>query len=186
MASRAASCGCLPQLVWLSELRTAPPMVVRTGAPLGAPRLSSSLAKASTLAGSTTTRFVPYGSWTHGCIVSVWHSRSCHHSLRSLVALPLLPPSSPRSCSVVHDDCSGATFSTAPSCSPAAILPLHCNKASFAGSRSSPLGMLWPPVISCFKCFRRMFSSVSSRCCICCNGYIYMLQVYVSCYEHIF
>jgi hypothetical protein len=34
---------------------------------------------------------------------------------------------------------------------------------------------LWLPVMSCFKCFRNTFSSVLSRCCLCCNSYIYML-----------
>jgi hypothetical protein len=162
-------------------------MVVRTGAQLGAPRPSSSPVMASTLAGSTSTQYVPWllDPWLRRARV-VRASAPATTVSAHLVALPLLPPSSPRSCGVVHDDCSGATFSTAPSCLPAAILSLHCTRVPFAGYRSSPPGMSWPPVISRFKCFRRMFSSISSRCCICCNDYIHILQVYVSCYEHMF
>jgi hypothetical protein len=162
-------------------------MVVRTGAPLGAPRPSSSPVMASTLAGSTTTRFVPWLLDSRLRRAHVVRASAPATTVSAhLVALPLLPPSSPRSCGVVHDDCSGAMVSTSPSCLPAAILPLYCTRAPFAGYCSSPPGMSWPPVISCFKCFRRMFSSISSRCCICCNDYIRMLQVYVSYYEHMF
>jgi hypothetical protein len=35
------------------------------------------------------------------------------------------------------------------------------------------------PCFKCFGCFRRMFSNISSKHCICCNGYIRMLQSYV-------
>jgi hypothetical protein len=37
-----------------------------------------------------------------------------------------------------------------------------------------------------FRCFRHMFSSVSSGCCICCNDYICMLHTYVLCCKHMF
>jgi hypothetical protein len=114
------------------------------------------------LADSTTTWFVPW----------LLDPRPRH----ARVALPLLPPSSPRRCGVVHGDCSGVTFSTAPSCPPGAILPLHRTRAPLVGYRSSPLGRPWPPAISCFKCFRRMFVSVLFGCCVCCNVYIRMLQ----------
>jgi hypothetical protein len=36
-----------------------------------------------------------------------------------------------------------------------------------------------PPAMPCFKCFRRIFSSVLSGFCICCNGYIRILQAYI-------
>jgi hypothetical protein len=42
------------------------------------------------------------------------------------------------------------------------------------------------PCFKCFGCFRRMFSNISSKHCICCNGYIRMLQSYVSFCKHIF
>jgi hypothetical protein len=114
------------------------------------------------LADLTTTRFVP----------RLLDPRPRH----ACVALLLLPPSSPRRCGVVHGDCSSVTFSTAPSCPPGAILPLYCTRASLVGYRSSPPGRLWPSAISCFKCFRRMFLSVSFGRCVCCNVYIHMLQ----------
>jgi hypothetical protein len=103
-----------------------------------------------------------------------------------LVALLLLPLSYPCRCGVVHSDCSGAVFSTAPSCPLAAMLPPHYTRAPLAGYRSSPPGKSWPSAMLCFKCFRRMFSRVSSRYCVCYHGYICMLQVYVSCYKNMF
>jgi hypothetical protein len=112
LASRAASCGCLSQLVWLSELRSTPMWC-------GPQRL-------------------------------LWHS-------------------------ILHRTCPAAS-----------ILPLHCTRAPLAGYRISPPHRPWPPAISCFKCFRRMFSSVSFGCCECCNGYKHMLQMYVSSYKHMF
>jgi hypothetical protein len=54
---------------------------------------------------------------------------------------------------VVHNNCSGTSFFTAPSRLSTAILPLHCTRA-FASYRSSPLGRPWLPATLCFKCFR--------------------------------
>jgi hypothetical protein len=76
LAFRAASCGCFSQLVWVSELCSAPPMVVCTGgsrAPLDAPRLSSVVVSCACGAPAPATTI------------------SAH-----LVALPLLSSSSPR------------------------------------------------------------------------------------------
>jgi hypothetical protein len=75
---------------------------------------------------------------------------------------------------VVHGHYSCAAFFTAPSRSSTAILPLHGTRAPLTGYHSSPPGRSCPPVIPCFRCFRSMFSSVSSGCYICCNGYIYV------------
>jgi hypothetical protein len=57
-------------------------------------------------------------------------STTTHHS----------PPSFPRRRDVVHGDYSGAAFSTVPNCPPAAVLPLHCTRASLAGYRIFPPG----------------------------------------------
>jgi hypothetical protein len=119
----------------------------------------------------------------------VWRSCSCRHRLCSPGGTPA-PATEfsmrPCRCSMVHEDCSGAMFSTAPSCPPAAILSLHYTRAPLASSRNFPPGRPWTPMISCFKCFRCMFSSASFGCCVYCNGYIRMLQAYVSCYKHMF
>ena len=159
-------------------------MVVHTGSPLDAPRPSSSPAMASTLAGSTTTWFVPR-------LLDL-------RPHRARVALPLLPPPSlltqwcSHSCHrVLHADVVWSTATPLARHSPshlAARLPPSslCTRAPLAGYCSSPQGRPWPPTISCFKCFRRMFSSVSFGCCECCNGYICMLQTYVSYYKQMF
>jgi hypothetical protein len=85
---------------------------------------------------------------------------------------------------VVHGVCSGAAFFIVASRLPAVILLLHCTQAPLAGYRNSPLSRPWPPMTLChkyvFRCFRTMFSSVSSGYCLYCNGYIRMLQVYIS------
>jgi hypothetical protein len=89
------------------------------------------------------------------------------------------PSSSSRRRGMVHGDYSSATFFTTPSRLPTAILPLHCTWAPLAGYRNSPQVWPWSPVAPCFVSgvFQKLFSSVSS---VCCNGYIRMLQVYVS------
>jgi len=130
------------------------PMVVRTGAPLDAPRPSLSPAMASTMDGSTTMQLAPR-------LLDMRPRRAC-------VVFPLLPPPSPltwwRSHSyhqVLHVDEAWSTttapravFSTALA---ATVLPLHRTRAPLASYHSSPPGRPWPPMTSCFKCFKRMF-----------------------------
>ena len=147
-----------------------PPMVIRTGAPLDAPRSSSSPAIASTLAGSTTTRFVP--------------RLLDPQPRRARVALPLLPPPSPltwwRSCPctrVLHGDAAWSTATapvrqSPPHQMPHPPSPLH--PSALAGYRSSPPSRPWQPVMSCFKCFRRIF-----QC------FIWMLRMLQWLYTHV-
>ena len=76
------------------------------------------------------------------------------------------------------------------------VVVLDVPYPELAGYRISQLGRLRPPAmpcLKCFRCFKNMFQlfqinvlSVSSGCCksrsrycICCNGYICMLQAYV-------
>jgi hypothetical protein len=117
------------------------------------------------------------------------HSGMLHHALvrRLPSCLPTAShhslPSSPSQHGVVHGDCSSATFFIAPSRLPAAILPLHCTQVPLMVYRISTSGRPWLPATPCvllFQVFQKLFSSVSSGYCICCNGYIHMLQVYVS------
>jgi hypothetical protein len=83
---------------------------------------------------------------------------------------------------MVHGDCSSAAFFTMPSRLLAIILPFHCTRAPLAGYRSSPPGRPCLPVAPCFvsSVFRKLFPSVSSVCYVCCNGYVRMLQLYIS------
>jgi hypothetical protein len=79
-------------------------------------------------------------------------------------------------------------------------LAKHRSRSRPIPHRSSLSGRPWPPVMSCFKCFRRfilMFqvfdlnvAKVDLGCCICCNDNIRMLQAYVfecfSCFKSMF
>ena len=76
-------------------------------------------------------------------------------------------------------DCSSVALFTTPSRLPTAILSLHYTRAPLARYHRSPIGRPWAQAMSCFRCFKHMFSSVSFGCCIYCNGYICMLAVYV-------
>ena len=116
------------------------------------------------------------------------HASSCTtpEHRRLLSSLPTTthhsPPSSSTWRGVVHGDCADATFFTIPSRLPAAILPLHCTWVLLVGYRSFPPGRPWMPAAPCFVSgvFQKLFPSVPSVRCVCCNGYIRMLQVYVS------
>jgi len=116
------------------------------------------------------------------------HASSCTtpEHRRLLSSLPTTthhsPPSSSTWRGVVHGDCADATFFTIPSRLPAAILPVHGTWAPLTGYRSSPPGRPWMPAAPCFVSgvFQKLFPSVPSVRCVCCNGYIRTLQVYVS------
>jgi hypothetical protein len=113
LASHAASCGCLSQLVWLSELRSTPThgrthrsstrctpteLVTIDGFHVGQFNHNAVCATAP----GPTTAVCACGAPTPATTVSA-----------HLVALLLLPPSSPHRCGVVHSDSSGAAFSIA-------------------------------------------------------------------------
>ena len=95
------------------------------------------------------------------------------------------PPSSTSRHGMVHSDCL-----TAPTwrCSPHPAACLPPSSLSTAPERHL-LATAVPHQVGhgCRRrhvfvstVFQKLFSSVSSVCCVCCNGYIRMLQVYVS------
>jgi hypothetical protein len=108
-------------------------------------------------------RSLCHGSWTHDRGVCVWRSHSCHHGLCSpgSAPAPATEFSTPMWCGPQRLLWRGILHRTCPTGS---ILPLHCTRAPLAGYHSSPPHRPWPPAISCFKCFRRMLSSVSFVC----------------------
>jgi hypothetical protein len=181
LASRVASYGCLQQLLWLSELQSTPT--------LGRTRWTSTRCTSTEIGTSNGFHTCNFDHHVVRATAPEPTPMSCTCGTPTPatvsahpVALLLLPPGSPRRRGVVHGDSSGAAFSTAPSCPPAAILPLHCSRAPLAGYRCSPPGRPWPPVMMCFKCFRRMFSSVSSRCCVCCKRMFHDASICFKCF----
>ena len=110
-------------------------------------------------------------------------ARAPSHAFLSPIATHHLPPSSSSRHSVAHGDSALARCSSP---RPAACLPP--SSLSTAPERRL-LATAVPHQVGCgrrrcrvssvFRCFISMFSSVSSRYCICCSGYICTLQVYV-------
>ena len=116
------------------------------------------------------------------------HHRRCMLERRRLLfylptATHHLAPSSSSRRGVVHGDCSGAAFFTAPSRLLAAILPLHYTRALLVGYHGSPPGRPCPPMTSCFKWFQ-VFQKYVFKCLSMLQWlYTHIASIYFKCFS---